>query len=69
MITDFHKGEYGTKGKTRWELFDTEIYVGIDDGVTVEYAEKCAEGSSFTSERLRVMGLGVTSIPMMSGIL
>lgn len=43
MITDIHKGEYGTEGKTRWELFDKEIEVGIGDGASVEYAEKCAE--------------------------
>lgn len=43
MITDIHKGEYGTEGKTRWELFDKKIDVGISAGVTVEYAEKCAE--------------------------
>lgn len=43
MITDIHKGEYGTEGMTRCELFDKEIEVNIDDGVSIEYAEKCAE--------------------------
>lgn len=43
MITDIHKDENGIEGKTRWELFDKEISVGIDDNVDIAYAEKCAE--------------------------
>ena len=43
MITDIHKDDYGTKGTVRWELFDIEIEVNIEDGVNIEYAEKCAE--------------------------
>lgn len=43
MITDIHKGDYGVEGKMRWELFDEEISVGIDDNVDIAYAEKCAE--------------------------
>lgn len=50
MITDIHRGEYGIKGKTRWELLDTEIEVGIDDGVSIEYAEKCAEALNSLSD-------------------
>lgn len=43
MITDIHKGDYGIEGKVSWELFDTEISVGMDDNVDITYAEKCAE--------------------------
>ena len=50
MITDIHNGDYGTEGKVRWELFDMEIDVGIDNGVSVEYAEKCAEALNSLSD-------------------
>ena len=43
MITNIEKGEYGLEGFTRWELFDKEIEVGIDEEVDIAYAEKCAE--------------------------
>lgn len=43
MITDIEEGEYGLEGFTRWELFDKEIDVSIEDNVDIAYAEKCAE--------------------------
>lgn len=43
MITDIEEGEYGLEGFTRWELFDKEIDVSIEENVDIAYAEKCAE--------------------------
>ena len=43
MITNIRDGEYGIEGTTRWELFDEEIEVSIEEGADVAYAEKCAE--------------------------
>lgn len=43
MITDIEEGEYGLEGFTRWELFDKEIDVTIEEGADIAYAEKCAE--------------------------
>ncbi len=43
MITDIKKDEYGIEGKVKFNLFDAEIDVFMDDDVSIEYAEKCAE--------------------------
>ena len=43
LIKDLHDTEYGPEGKMRWELFDKEIMVSLDEGVDIAYAEKCAE--------------------------
>lgn len=43
MITNIHEGEYETEGNVRWELFDKELEVMIDNDTDIEYAEKCAE--------------------------
>lgn len=42
-IKDLHDTEYGPEGKMRWELFDEEISVSLDENVDISYAEKCAE--------------------------
>lgn len=42
-IENLHDTEYGPKGKMRWELFDEEITVSLDEDVDIAYAEKCAE--------------------------
>lgn len=51
MITDIEEGEYGLEGFTRWELFDKEIDVTIEEGVDIAYAEKCAEALNNLSEK------------------
>lgn len=43
MITNIVKGEDGIEGLVRWELFDEELEVMIDEDTDIEYAEKCAE--------------------------
>lgn len=43
MITDIKQGCYGVEGKIYSEIFNTEIDVMIDDEVSIEYAQKCAE--------------------------
>lgn len=50
MIRDIEEGEYGLEGFTRWELFDEEIDVTIEEGVDIDYAEKCAEALNGLSE-------------------
>ena len=56
MITNIEKGEYGLEGFTRWELFDEEIEVGIDNGVDIAYAEKCAEAlNSLPEETIKAI--------------
>lgn len=50
MITDIEEGEYGLEGFTRWELFDKEIDVTIEENVDIAYAEKCAEALNSLSE-------------------
>lgn len=42
-IKDLDDGEYGLEGFMRWELFDEEITVSLEEGVDIAYAEKCAE--------------------------
>lgn len=42
MITNIHKDDDVTEGNVRWELFDEELEVMIDDGAGIEYAEKCS---------------------------
>lgn len=43
MITDIKKGEFGIEGKIYSKVFNTEMEVMIDDNVSIEYAQKCAE--------------------------
>lgn len=50
MITNIHEGEYETEGNVRWELFDKELEVMIDNDTDIEYAEKCAEALNSLSE-------------------
>lgn len=50
LIKDLHDTEYGPEGKMRWELFDKEITVSLDEDVDVSYAEKCAEALNNLSE-------------------
>ncbi len=51
MITDIKRGKYGLEGKVRFELFDTEIEVMIDEDTDIEYAQKCAEALNSLSEK------------------
>lgn len=50
MITDIQNGEYGIEGRVRFDLFDTEIDVAIDEETDIEYAQKCAEALNSLSE-------------------
>ncbi|MDE5854076.1 MAG: hypothetical protein K2H19_03335, partial [Ruminococcus sp.] len=51
MITNIRKTEFGIEGKLYSKIFNTEIDVIIDDEVSIEYAQKCAEHfNSFNSE-------------------
>lgn len=43
MITDIKQGEYGIEGKLYSEIFGTNIDVMIEDGASIEYAQRCAE--------------------------
>ena len=53
-IKDLHDTEYGPEGKMRWELFDEEISVSLDENVDISYAEKCAEAlNSLPEETVR----------------
>ncbi len=53
-IKDLHDTEYGPEGKMRWDLFDEEISVSLDENVDISYAEKCAEAlNSLPEETVR----------------
>ena len=43
MITNIRKTEIGIEGKLYSEIFNTEIDVMIDNEVSIEYTQKCAE--------------------------
>lgn len=43
MIKDIKQGAYGIEGKLYSKIFETEIDVMLDDDVSIEYAQKCAE--------------------------
>lgn len=51
MITNIHKEDDGMEGNVRWELFDEELEVIINEGTDIEYAEKCAEALNALSEK------------------
>lgn len=42
IITDIKQGCYGIEGKIYSEIFHTEMEVMIKEGVSIEYAQKCA---------------------------
>lgn len=50
MITDIKKGDFGLEGKVKFELFNTEIEVMIDEDADIEYAEKCASALNDLSQ-------------------
>lgn len=52
MITDITKGAYGIEGKLYSEIFGSDIDVSIDEEVSIEYAEKCAEHFNSLSSEL-----------------
>lgn len=51
MIFDVKSGEFGLEGKVRFDLFNTEIKVIIDDDADLDYAEKCAEALNELSQK------------------
>ncbi|MCT4597227.1 MAG: hypothetical protein N4A50_05040 [Vallitalea sp.] len=42
-INNVSSNEYGMEGTTRFDMFDREIQVMMDDAVNIVYAEKCVE--------------------------
>lgn len=59
MITDIRKTELGIEGKLYSKVFDTEIEVMIDEEVSIEYAQKCAEHfNNLSSEMIETICKG-----------
>lgn len=59
MIRDIKQGAYGIEGKLYSEIFGRDIDVMIDERVSIEYAEKCAEHfSSLSGELLETICRG-----------
>ena len=59
MIKDIRKTEFGIEGKLYSKVFNTEMEVMIDEGVNIEYAQKCAEHfNSLNSELVETICKG-----------
>lgn len=59
MITDIRKGEFGIEGKLYSKVFNTEMEVMIDEEVSIEYAQKCAEHfNNLSSEMIETICRG-----------
>lgn len=59
IITDIKQGCYDIEGKLYSKVFNTEIEVMIDEEVSIEYAQKCAEHfNNISSEMIETVCRG-----------
>ena len=59
IITDIRKTELGIEGKLYSKVFNTEMEVMIDEEVSIEYAQKCAEHfNNLSSEMIETICKG-----------